>query len=151
MTPPRTRVIGISIGIVSERTGLHPQTLREYERQGLIAPARTQGGARRYRDIEIARLQRIQQLSALGMSLAAVRYALELEDRISAMSNHIAQLEAQVAEAVPSPSASSMREHHTTGSLGAPAPGTGLIRRSMSVEIVHVPRPARGPRWRNSG
>lgn len=127
------RFIGVSIGIVAERTGLHPQTLREYERQGLVRPSRTQGGARRYGDMHISRLQRIQQLSAMGMSLTAVRYVLDLEDRISQLQVRVEQLE--LGQAPP-----------TTGT-----PGTGMIRRSMSVELVHVPRPARGPRWRNNG
>ncbi len=137
--PETPRFIGVSIGIVAERTGLHPQTLREYERQGLVSPARTQGGARRYGDAHISRLLRIQQLSALGMSLTAVRYVLEMDDHISQLHRRIEQLEGgrsrELGHASPSPT----------------PPGTGIVRRSMSVELVHVPRPARGPRWRNNG
>mgnify|MGYP006284402567 CR=1 FL=1 len=141
-------MIGVSIGIVAERTGLHPQTLREYERQGLVQPARTQGGARRYGDAEIARLIRIQQLSALGMSLTAVAYTLELEDRITRLTQRVRDLEgAQSQHTQHAPGIhDSAAQAHTQQS-----PGTGLVRRSMSVEIVHVPRPTRGPRWRNNG
>lgn len=141
-------MIGVSIGIVAERTGLHPQTLREYERQGLVRPARTQGGARRYGDAEIARLIRIQHLSAMGMSLTAVAYTLELEDTIAGLTRRVRELESSPAHRAHYPGD---RRDPALGTQPQPSPGTGLVRRSMSVEIVHVPRPTRGPRWRNNG
>lgn len=67
------------ISVAAELAGVHPQTLRVYERRGLLEPARTQGGSRRYSDQDIALLQRIQQLTDDGLNLAGVQRVLELE------------------------------------------------------------------------
>jgi MerR family transcriptional regulator, heat shock protein HspR len=80
------------ISVAAELAGVHPQTLRIYERKGLVEPARTLGGSRRYSDDDIHLLQRIQALTDEGLNLAGVKRVLELEARI-------AELEAQLAEA----------------------------------------------------
>ena len=67
------------ISVAAELAGVHPQTLRIYERKGLIEPSRTEGRSRRYSDRDIALLQRIQELTNEGVSLAGVRKVLELE------------------------------------------------------------------------
>jgi MerR family transcriptional regulator, heat shock protein HspR len=67
------------ISVAAELAGMHPQTLRIYERRGLVQPARTQGGNRRYSDIDIERLRRIQDLAADGMNLEGIRRVMELE------------------------------------------------------------------------
>jgi MerR family transcriptional regulator/heat shock protein HspR len=67
------------ISVAAELAGVHPQTLRIYERKGLIEPSRTEGRSRRYSDRDIALLQRIQELTNEGVSLAGVRRILELE------------------------------------------------------------------------
>jgi MerR family transcriptional regulator/heat shock protein HspR len=67
------------ISVAAELAGMHPQTLRIYERKGLVDPARTGGGSRRYSDDDIARLQRIQELTNEGLNLAGVKRVLELE------------------------------------------------------------------------
>src|SRR5688500_9115877 len=67
------------ISVAAELAGLHPQTLRIYERKGLLDPARTGGGSRRYSDADIAQLRRIQELTAEGLNLAGVQKVLELE------------------------------------------------------------------------
>jgi MerR family transcriptional regulator, heat shock protein HspR len=67
------------ISVAAELAGMHPQTLRIYERRGLVQPARTQGGNRRYSDIDIDRLRRIQDLAADGMNLEGIRRVMELE------------------------------------------------------------------------
>jgi len=67
------------ISVAAELAGMHPQTLRIYERRGLVAPARTQGGNRRYSDTDIERLRRIQDLAADGMNLEGIRRVMELE------------------------------------------------------------------------
>ena len=61
------------ISVAAELAGVHPQTLRIYERRGLLQPARTQGGNRRYSDIDIARLRRIAELTAEGMNVEGIR------------------------------------------------------------------------------
>ena len=80
------------ISVAAELAGMHPQTLRIYERRGLVQPARTQGGNRRYSDIDIERLRRIQDLAADGMNLEGIRRVMELElevDRLQAENSEL--------------------------------------------------------------
>src|SRR4051812_7182729 len=74
----RSRALYI-ISVAAELAGVHPQTLRIYERKGLVDPARTGGGSRRYSDADIRQLQRIQELTNEGLNLAGVKRVLELE------------------------------------------------------------------------
>ncbi len=67
------------ISVAAELAGMHPQTLRIYERRGLVQPARTQGGNRRYSDLDIDRLRRISDLAAEGMNLEGIRRVMSLE------------------------------------------------------------------------
>jgi MerR family transcriptional regulator/heat shock protein HspR len=67
------------ISVAAELAGVHPQTLRIYERRGLVDPARTIGGSRRYSDHDIALLRRIQELTNEGLNLAGVQRVLALE------------------------------------------------------------------------
>ena len=78
MANPTKRAVYV-ISVAAELAGLHPQTLRIYERKGLLDPARTGGGSRRYSDDDIELLRRIQQLTAEGLNLAGVQKVLELE------------------------------------------------------------------------
>ena len=71
------------ISVAAELAGVHAQTLRIYERKGLIEPQRTQGGSRRYSELDIVLLRRIQELSNEGVSLVGVRKILELEDELA--------------------------------------------------------------------
>ena len=71
------------ISVAAELAGVHAQTLRIYERKGLIEPQRTQGGSRRYSERDIALLRRIQELTNDGVSLSGVRRILELEERLA--------------------------------------------------------------------
>ena len=129
-----------SIGIAAAHVGMHPQTLREYERQGLVMPQRTPGGTRRYGQAELDRLVRIQRLTSEGLSLAGVRYVLALEDELRTARSRIAQLEGR-----PAPTSTGMPSMPDARSLALQA----MVTRTMSVELVHVPRPRRSPRWRN--
>jgi MerR family transcriptional regulator/heat shock protein HspR len=70
------------ISVAAELAGMHPQTLRIYERRGLVQPARTQGGNRRYSDIDIDRLRRISDLAAEGMNLEGIRRVMALEAEV---------------------------------------------------------------------
>ena len=84
------------ISVAAELAGLHPQTLRIYERKGLVDPARTGGGSRRYSDEDIAQLRRIQELTSEGLNLAGVQKVLELEAEL----DHLRQrLDATAASA----------------------------------------------------
>ena len=91
------------ISVAAELAGVHPQTLRIYERKGLVEPQRTVGRSRRYSDRDIRRLQRIQELTNEGVSLAGVKRIIaleeELEDARAEIERLKRQLEAQRAEA----------------------------------------------------
>ena len=68
--------------VAAELTGVHPQTLRTYERKGLVHPARSPGGTRRYSRRDVARVRRITELTGEGVNLAGVERILDLEDRL---------------------------------------------------------------------
>jgi MerR family transcriptional regulator, heat shock protein HspR len=87
------------ISVAAELAGVHPQTLRIYERKGLIEPQRTQGRSRRYSERDIVRLRRIQELTQAGVGLAGVERILELERKLGVAKARIADLEAQLSEA----------------------------------------------------
>ncbi len=70
------------ISVAAELAGMHPQTLRIYERKGLLDPSRTSGGSRRFSDSDLSRLRHIQELTATGLNLEGVRRVLELEAEI---------------------------------------------------------------------
>ena len=74
----RTQAVYV-ISVAAELAGMHPQTLRIYERRGLVLPARTQGGNRRYSDADIEVLRRIAQLADEGMNLEGIRRVMQLE------------------------------------------------------------------------
>jgi MerR family transcriptional regulator/heat shock protein HspR len=78
------------ISVAAELAGVHPQTLRIYERKGLVDPARTGGGSRRYSDADIAQLRRIQQLTNDGLNLAGVKLVLELEAEVARLRRDLA-------------------------------------------------------------
>jgi len=84
------------ISVAAELAGMHPQTLRIYERRGLVQPARTQGGNRRYSDADIERLQRIADLAEQGLNLEGIRRVMELEAENARLR---AELECAVADA----------------------------------------------------
>lgn len=70
------------ISVAAELAGVHPQTLRIYERKGLVDPSRTGGGSRRYSPADIERLRRIGDLTASGLNLEGVRRVLDLESQL---------------------------------------------------------------------
>jgi MerR family transcriptional regulator/heat shock protein HspR len=82
MADHATRAVYV-ISVAAELAGVHPQTLRIYERKGLLDPARTAGGNRRYSDSDLDRLRRIAELTDEGLNLAGVRRVLELEAEIA--------------------------------------------------------------------
>jgi MerR family transcriptional regulator/heat shock protein HspR len=84
------------ISVAAELAGMHPQTLRIYERRGLVNPGRTTGGNRRYTDADIARLRRIAQLAAEGLNLEGIRMVMQLEDEVTELRRQVAELRARM-------------------------------------------------------
>jgi MerR family transcriptional regulator/heat shock protein HspR len=105
------------ISVAAELSGLHPQTLRNYERAGLLEPDRTPGRARRFSDADVARLARITSLTRMGVNIEGVRRILELE--------------AEVEE---------LRRTLAAPSADAPSPGTALTPLQSRTMVVHVTR-----------
>ena len=83
--PPAPDAAVYVISVAAELTGLHPQTLRTYERLGLITPGRTGGGGRRYSHHDIELLREIASLTASGIGIEGVRRIMELENRVAAL------------------------------------------------------------------
>jgi MerR family transcriptional regulator/heat shock protein HspR len=86
-----TRAVYV-ISVAAELAGMHPQTLRIYERKGLLDPARTNGGSRRYSEQDIAQLKRIQDLTTAGVNLEGVRRILDLEAEVSALQTELVRV-----------------------------------------------------------
>ena len=84
------------ISVAAEIAGVHPQTLRIYERRGLLQPARTSGGNRRYSNADIRRLQRIAELANAGMNLEGIRQVLELEYEVVRLQREVEQLRTEL-------------------------------------------------------
>jgi len=97
----RGRAGGFRIGVISERFSIHPQTLRMYEREGLLAPARTRGNTRLYDDDTVERLEIILALTRdLGVNLAGVEVILHMKERMEKMQGDVQNLLALVREEV---------------------------------------------------
>jgi MerR family transcriptional regulator/heat shock protein HspR len=88
------------ISVAAELAGMHPQTLRIYERRGLVQPARSQGGNRRYSDVDIDRLRRIQELAAEGMNLEGIRRVMELEAEVTRLREENSELRRTARDAM---------------------------------------------------
>lgn len=95
-TPAPTRRAVFVISVAAELAGMHPQTLRIYERKGLIDPYRTPGGTRRYSQEDIDRLGLIQELTDQGLNLAGVQRVMEMQQEISRLEGKVEALEEQL-------------------------------------------------------
>ena len=87
------------ISVAAELAGMHPQTLRLNERRGLVRPQRTAKNTRRYSERDVERLQRIQELTELGLNLAGVERVLAMEEQLNTMARQMQALQAQLLEA----------------------------------------------------
>jgi MerR family transcriptional regulator/heat shock protein HspR len=117
------------LSVAADLAGVHPQTLRIYERKGLIEPQRTQGRSRRYSEKDIALLRRIQELTNEGVSLVGVRKIIDLENEVARARARIAELEAaldQAREDLVTAVADAHREHRRDL---VPLPRAVVVRR----------------------
>ena len=94
------------ISVAAELAGVHPQTLRIYERKGLVRPHRTSGNTRRYSEADIDRLRRVQRLTQEGVNLAGAKRIMALEEELHLMGERLALLESRLRDhAIPMPGA----------------------------------------------
>ena len=93
---PSDRAVFV-ISVAAELVGVHPQTLRIYEREGLVHPKRTTSNSRRYSERDIERLREIQELTRKGVNLAGVRRVIELRQEIDLLAARMAQLQTELA------------------------------------------------------
>ena len=107
------------ISVAAEISGLHPQTLRQYDKLGLVSPSRTEGRNRRYSLRDIARLRAVQKLVGEGINHAGIKRIIELESAMANMAIEVAQLRIEV------------------DALVEANPPKGLARRSRSEVIVY--------------
>lgn len=124
------------ISVAAELTGLHPQTLRQYDRVGLVSPGRTGGGGRRYslRDIEL--LREVAELTATGIGLEGVKRILELEHQVAALRSRNAELRSRVNELGAALEAA-------VGALRARQPNLPALRRAPTEMVRFEDGPGR--------
>ncbi|MEO6532960.1 MAG: MerR family transcriptional regulator [Pseudolysinimonas sp.] len=87
-----------AIAIAAELSGMHPQTLRQYDRLGMVSPRRTAGQSRRYTMRDVVQLREIARLSAEGLNLEGIRRILDLENQVSALAARVHELESTLAD-----------------------------------------------------
>lgn len=115
-----------AISIVAQITGMHPQTLRQYDRVGLVTPQRTSGGGRRYSARDIERLREIQHLSGEGIGLTGVKRILDLEQYADELQTRVRELEVELDTA-----------HRALVQLQQSAtPGTDVVLRDRAAVVV---------------
>ena len=110
------------ISVASQLSGLHPQTLRQYDRLGLVSPSRTIGKNRRYSLLDIVKLRNVQRLVGEGINLAGIARIIELEEAVANMALEVAKLRTEV------------------DALLEANPPKGLVKRSEHTVVVY-PKP----------
>ncbi len=87
-----------AIAVAAELAAMHPQTLRQYDRLGLVSPTRTAGKSRRYSMRDVVQLREIARLSAEGLNLEGIRRMLQLENDVAALQSRVRELESALAD-----------------------------------------------------
>ena len=130
------------ISVAAQLAGLHAQTLRQYDRLGLVSPSRTRGGGRRYSARDVSLLREVQRLSQEGISLAGIARILELENQVEALRARVAELgaELEASRAGVRPQSPRVFSVSTSGDVYAVRPGERPRLTSTSREVV---------RWRS--
>lgn len=96
--PPGPDAKVFVISVAAELSGLHPQTLRTYDRLGLVEPGRTGGGGRRYSLRDIEQLRTVARLTAEGLGLEGVKRVIDLENQVLALQQKVAELQVELAQ-----------------------------------------------------
>ena len=136
--PPGPDAAVFVISVAAELSGLHPQTLRTYERLGLITPGRTGGGGRRYSPRDIERLREISELTSAGIGIEGVRRILDLENRVAALAQRNEELQGELAR-----TREALRQARATRRTTAPANKLPVLRAPEPGQSVVVWRRGR--------
>ncbi len=123
----------LTISMAAELAGMHPQTLRQYDRLGLVQPSRTAGQRRRYCLRDVAKLREVQRLSNEGLSLEGIRRVLDLEDAVVALKARVRELETALADALLAQPGRRVFAAGTEGEVETIRAGTRLRRRTDVV------------------
>lgn len=126
------------ISVAAELAGMHAQTLRQYDRLGLVTPSRTRGGGRRYSARDITLLRQIRSLSQEGVSLEGISRILDLENQVAALRQRVSELSAQARGGAPGIPASSSRVFavSSTGDVYAGRPGERPRHRHAGAVVL---------------
>ena len=123
-----------AIAAAAELSGMHPQTLRQYDRLGLVVPARTQGGSRRYSLRHVKQLREVAAMSAEGVSLPAISRIIELENHVRALRSRVSELEQQLHEEIDRRRVARIFAAGASGSVVTLRQGT-RVRRATEVVL----------------
>jgi MerR family transcriptional regulator/heat shock protein HspR len=127
-----------AIAVAAELSGMHPQTLRQYDRLGLVVPARTQGGSRRYSLRHVEQLREVARMSSDGIGLPAIVRILELENRVQELHGRVLDLEDRMRAELERRPGARVFAAGSTGSVVTLRHGT-RVRRATEV-VVWRPR-----------
>lgn len=130
----------LAIAVAAELAGMHPQTLRQYDRLGLVIPARTQGGSRRYSLRHVAQLREVAALSADGMSLPAIARIIDLENQVRRLRREVIDLEQRLRDEVDQRRGARVFAAGASGSVVTLRHGT-RVRRATEVVLWHPREP----------
>ncbi|MCK6079355.1 MerR family transcriptional regulator [Microbacterium sp. EYE_5] len=124
----------LAIAVAAELAGMHPQTLRQYDRLGLVVPARTRGGSRRYSLRHVAQLREVAQMSADGVSLPAISRIIELENEVRMLRRDVEGLQTRLRDEVAARRGARVFAAGATGSVVTLRQGT-RVRRATDVVL----------------
>ncbi len=119
------------ISVVADLAGIHPQTLRAYERVGLVVPARTAGGGRRYSDADLVRVGRIAELTRMGLPHVGIKLVLDLEDELRGL---------RIALGTSSSSRSSSSSTSASASASTSSPSPSSLFHSRRATTARISR-----------
>ena len=131
-----------AIAVAAELSGMHPQTLRQYDRLGLVVPARTQGGSRRYSLHHVEQLRQVARMSAEGIGLPAIARILDLEDRVRELHVRVRDLEDRMRSELERRPGARVFAAGSTGAVVTLRHGT-RVRRATDI-VVWNPRRSLG-------
>lgn len=136
------------ISVAAELAEMHPQTLRQYDRLGIVKPSRAPGRARRYSQHDVEMLREVQRLSQEGVSLEGIRRIMELENQVDALRARVRELSGELEAVTAQMAAHPSRSHNrvfaaglTGGDIVALARGQRPRPRSQAVMVWRPQRP----------